>query len=73
MAHQHRPSEASVTESLAHAYGEQLQEIGEILVRAGVLTEAEIRRQGVRFAVSDRFEPLPAPSAKAMGRALPTD
>lgn len=43
--------------TLMDAYGEQLDDIGRILVRAGVLTEREIRRQGVRFAVRDRFEP----------------
>lgn len=42
---------------LGEAYERQLDEVGQILVRAGVLQQSEIDRQGVRFAVRDRFEP----------------
>jgi len=39
------------------AYGEQLVAIADMLVRAGVLTQKEVGRQGVRFAIRDKFEP----------------
>jgi len=43
--------------ALRVAYAEQLDAIGEILVRAKVITRREIHRQGVRFAIRDKFEP----------------
>ena len=43
---------------LRQAYERQLHGIGEILVRAKILKSKEIRRQGVMFAVRDRFEPM---------------
>lgn len=42
---------------LRRAYADQIRDIGRMLVRAGILTAREIRRQGVRYAVSDRLEP----------------
>jgi hypothetical protein len=38
------------------AYGEQLDDIGRMLVKAGILTASAVRRQGVRFALRDRLE-----------------
>ena len=43
--------------TLCESYGEQISAIGEMLVRAGLLTKEEIGRQGVQFAVRYRFEP----------------
>lgn len=43
--------------NLAHAYAEQIDDIGQILVRAKVITEADIARDGVRFAVRNAFDP----------------
>lgn len=48
----------------AEAYAEQLEDVGWMLVRAGIITEKEVKRQGVRFAVRDRFEPLPTVAKK---------
>jgi hypothetical protein len=48
---------------MAHAYAEQLDAIGDILVRAKVITRRDIRRQGVQFAIRDKFAP-PARAAK---------
>lgn len=45
--------------TLATAYAEQLDEVGKILVRAGFITEKDIGRHGVQFAVRNRFEPVP--------------
>lgn len=42
--------------SLARGYIEQLTEIGQILIRAKVLTHADIDRDGVRFAVRNAYE-----------------
>ena len=42
---------------LRHAYAEQLDMIGRILVRAKILTRRDIQRDGVAFAVRNRFEP----------------
>jgi hypothetical protein len=47
------------------AYGQQLDMIGAILVRAKLLTRRAIRRDGVAFAVRNRFEP-PAALTKAL-------
>jgi len=49
-------------------YGEQLDAIGHMLVRAGVLTQQEVERQGVRFAVRDKFEPPQRAAAKRATR-----
>jgi hypothetical protein len=43
--------------SLAQTYADQLDEIGQMMVRLGLLTKSEIRRHGVRFALRERFEP----------------
>jgi hypothetical protein len=56
---------------LRESYAEQLKEIGKILVRAGVLAQEEIERQGVRFAVRDRFEPLTGAVPKAVPKRSP--
>lgn len=42
-------------QGLVKAYGEQLDDIGRMLVQAGILTAREVRRQGVRFALRDRL------------------
>lgn len=39
--------------ALATAYGEQLDDIGRMLVQSGILKASEVRRQGVRFALHD--------------------
>jgi len=36
---------------------EQLEDIGNMLVRARIITKAAVRKSGVRFAVRHRFEP----------------
>ena len=46
-------------------YIEQIDDIGKILVRAKILTRKEIARQGVRFALRDRFEPPERSPARA--------
>ncbi len=51
--------------ALRRAYAEQLDAIGDILVQAKVITRQEIRRQGVRFAIRDKFEPLRRGTKKA--------
>ncbi len=51
--------------TLLKGYAEQLSDVGKILVRAKVITAAEVKRQGVRFAVSDHFEPRPPGQAAA--------
>jgi hypothetical protein len=43
------------TQTLAEAYGEQLDAIGRMLVGAGILTKIDVNRQGVRFALRDRL------------------
>jgi hypothetical protein len=42
--------------ALAEAYGEQLDDIGQMLVQAGILTAGAVQRQGVRFALRDQLE-----------------
>lgn len=44
-------------ELIASAYGEQLHEIGMLLVRQKILTRRAISRDGVRFALANKFEP----------------
>lgn len=44
---------------LAEAYGEQIDDIGRMLVQAGILKAREVRRQGVRFALRDRLQRQP--------------
>jgi len=53
---------------LRESYAEQLTEIGKILIRAGILTQDEVERQGVRFAVRDRFEPRTGAKSKAIAK-----
>lgn len=43
--------------ALRQAYAQQLDLIGQVLVRAKLLTRRDIRRDGVAFAVQNRFEP----------------
>mgnify|MGYP006969363259 CR=1 FL=1 len=43
-------------DSLAQQYRRQLEEIGQVLVRAGIITQDDVDRDGVRFAVRRRFE-----------------
>ena len=43
--------------ALRKAYAKQLDAVGDILVRHGVVSRASIRRDGVQFAVRNRFEP----------------
>jgi hypothetical protein len=50
---------------LTEAYGEQLDDIARMLVKAGILTARAVRRQGVRFALRDRLE---APDVKVQRR-----
>jgi hypothetical protein len=42
---------------LRQAYAQQLDMIGEILIRAKLITRRDIKRDGVAFAVRNRFEP----------------
>jgi hypothetical protein len=42
---------------LRRAYAQQLDMIGDILVRAELITRRDIQRDGVAFAVRNRFEP----------------
>lgn len=44
---------------------EQLIDVGEMLIRAKIITRKEVQRQGVRFAVRDALEPLPPPQRAA--------
>ena len=44
------------TNTLAETYAEQLDDIGKVLAKAGIITMASIRCHGVRFAVRRRFE-----------------
>ncbi len=46
-------------ESLAAGYLEQLINVGTILVRAGIVTEEQIGKHGLRFALRERFESKP--------------
>lgn len=46
---------------LAGTYAEQLDDIGDTLVRAGVLTREEVSRHGVRCALKRALEPKPPP------------
>lgn len=55
-----------VTETLADAYREQLEDIANTLVSAGVLTREQVTRQGVRFAVREAVREAVAPSPGAM-------
>lgn len=41
---------------LAKAYREQIDDIGRMLVQAGIVTASAIKRQGVRFALRDWLE-----------------
>lgn len=43
----------------ADDYAEGLRQIGELLIRAKILTAEQIGRHGIGFAVRDRCEPLP--------------
>jgi len=43
--------------TLGAGYKRQLDAVAETLVRAKVLTAEEIARQGLRFAVRDKYEP----------------
>jgi len=43
--------------SWARTYAEQLEEIGLLLIRAKILTRRAIARDGVRFALANKFEP----------------
>ena len=54
---------------LVRAYADQLDEVGQILVRAGILTDREIGRQGVQFALRDHFEPLKPVAKKPKKKA----
>ena len=42
--------------ALRRAYEEQLDLIGQVLVRAKIITRRQIRRDGVAFAVRNRFD-----------------
>ena len=42
---------------LRRAYARQLDMIGRILIRAKLLTRRAIQRDGIAFAVRNRFEP----------------
>jgi hypothetical protein len=55
---------------LRRAYAEQLDMIGRILIRAKLLTRRDVHRDGVAFAVRNRFEPPARPHRKiaASGR-----
>jgi hypothetical protein len=48
-------------ERLAQGYLEQLIDVGAFLLRAGVITEAQVQKHGVRNAVALRFEPTRKP------------
>lgn len=50
----------SAAKMLAKSYEAQIDEIGEILIRHGVITKVSVERDGVRFAVLRRFEPRDA-------------
>jgi hypothetical protein len=50
-----KTAKAVATQTLAEAYGEQLDAIGQMLVGAGILTKIDVNRQGVRFALRDRL------------------
>ncbi len=41
----------------SRCYAEQIEQIGQILIRARLLTRRAIRRDGVAFAVRNHFEP----------------
>lgn len=46
-------------EALNEGYAEQLEEVGDILIREGILTAEEVARDGIRFALEHKFEPEP--------------
>ncbi len=60
------PGSLRARAALAETYGAQLDDIARVLVKAGVLTRADVRRHGVRFAVHAKFE---APAPKGLPRA----
>jgi hypothetical protein len=47
---------------LASTYAEQLDDIADMLVRAGILTREEVGRHGVRSALRRVLEPPPQPA-----------
>jgi len=50
-------SRRNIDKGLRRAYAQQLDMIGKILIRAKLLTRRDIQRDGVAFAVRNRFEP----------------
>lgn len=51
---------------MAEEYAEQIDEIGKILVKLGMLTEAEIERDGVRMALRNRYTKGKKPRVKTV-------